>query len=281
MSADSPWLIDTTDKTFEVDVIERSKLGMVVVDFWAEWCAPCRMLGPVLEKLARELDGRFTLVKAETDHNPNAAEQFAVAGIPAVFAVMNGQVIDQFEGALPEPAIRQWLDGLEGRIALEKAVSLLDADRDHGLEQLRELCKTMEQDEQLIRAAQAFSSCNANEDVQVILDRLEERGFLEPEAEQLKSALALASHSGSDSSALRVQHTDNPSDRGIALSLAKALVGEGKYQEAFEVCLDLVENDRNQTGEEARLLMIDVFKALPPDSSLVSEYRRRLSMLLF
>ena len=102
MADDSPYVINTTDQTFDVDVIERSRLGLVVVDFWAQWCAPCRMLGPVLEQIATEANGEFTLVKAETDHNPNAATQFAVGGIPAVFAVYQGEVIDRFEGALPD-----------------------------------------------------------------------------------------------------------------------------------------------------------------------------------
>ncbi|MEC8473482.1 MAG: thioredoxin domain-containing protein, partial [Planctomycetota bacterium] len=105
MSQENPWLINTTDETFQVDVMERSKLGLVVVDFWAEWCAPCRMLGPVLEKLASESDGKFTLVKAETELNATAAGEFSVSGIPAVFAVVDGQVVDRFEGAMPEPAI--------------------------------------------------------------------------------------------------------------------------------------------------------------------------------
>ena len=95
MADDSPYVINTTDQTFDVDVIERSRLGLVVVDFWAQWCAPCRMLGPVLEQIATEANGEFTLVKAETDHNPNAATQFAVGGIPAVFAVYQGEVIDR------------------------------------------------------------------------------------------------------------------------------------------------------------------------------------------
>ena len=87
--AESKWIVNTTDDTFEADVFARSELGIVVVDFWADWCAPCRMIGPVLEKLAIDGDGRFTLVKALTDDNQEAANRFEVRGIPAVFAVLN------------------------------------------------------------------------------------------------------------------------------------------------------------------------------------------------
>ena len=104
MSQENPWLVNTRMRHFS-DVMERSKLGLVVVDFWAEWCAPCRMLGPVLEKLASEADGKFTLVKAETEQNSRCGE-FSVGGIPAVFAVVDGQIVNRFEGAMPN--LQSW-----------------------------------------------------------------------------------------------------------------------------------------------------------------------------
>ncbi len=281
MADDSPYVINTTDQTFDVDVIERSRLGLVVVDFWAQWCAPCRMLGPVLEQIATEANGEFTLVKAETDHNPNAATQFAVGGIPAVFAVYQGEVIDRFEGALPEPAIREWLSGLEGQSQLLRAIALVESDPNAGLEQLRSLVSEVERDDVLIRLAKVFWDNGCREEVQAILGRLEARGFLEQEAEQLKSMLALESHSGGDADEIRAKVSAAPDDLSLRLSLAKALVGGSEYAEAFDLCLDLVERDRLNTGEEARALMVEVFKSLPPESELVSEYRRKLSMLLF
>lgn len=274
-------VINTTDKTFDVDVMERSRLGLVVVDFWAEWCAPCRMLGPVLEQIAVEAEGEFTLVKAQTDHNPNAATQFAVGGIPAVFAVYQGEVLDRFEGALPEAAIREWLSGLEGQITLQDAIALVDSDPSAGLEQLRSLAGGVERDEVLIQLAKIFWDNGCREDVQAILDRLEARGFLEAEAEQIKSKLALESHSGGDIDDLRKQASLSPDDLALQLTLAKALVGGKEYPEAFDLCLDLVERDRQKTGEEARELMVEVFTSMPADAELVSEYRRKLSMLLF
>ena len=281
MADDSPYVINTTDQTFDVDVIERSRLGLVVVDFWAQWCAPCRMLGPVLEQIATEANGEFTLVKAETDHNPNAATQFAVGGIPAVFAVYQGEVIDRFEGALPESAIREWLSGLEGQSQLLRAIALVESDPNEGLEQLRSLVSEVERDDVLIRLAKVFWDNGCREEVQAILGRLEARGFLEQEAEQLKSMLALESHSGGDADEIRAKVSAAPDDLSLRLSLAKALVGGSEYAEAFDLCLDLVERDRLNTGEEARALMVEVFKSLPPESELVSEYRRKLSMLLF
>ena len=104
----NPNIIETSEATFERDVIERSKDVPVVVDFWATWCQPCRILGPILEKLAREGEGKFVLVKAETELVPNIAAGFGVRSIPAVFGIKDGRVVDSFLGALPESAIRAW-----------------------------------------------------------------------------------------------------------------------------------------------------------------------------
>src|SRR4030095_4418501 len=105
-------MADVTDQTFEQDVIERSKTVPVVVDLWAEWCGPCRTLGPIIEKVVGETGGAVELVKVDVDKNPQIANAFRVQSIPAVFAIKDRQVIDQFIGALPEPAVREFVQRL-------------------------------------------------------------------------------------------------------------------------------------------------------------------------
>ena len=124
----SSFVIEVTAKNFQEDVIDRSNSVPVVIDFWATWCGPCRMLGPVLEKLAGEYDGKFVLAKIDTDSESELALQFGVRSIPAVFAVRGGQAVDGFVGVQPEAVIRAWIDRLLPTPAetLAAAASLLE-----------------------------------------------------------------------------------------------------------------------------------------------------------
>jgi thioredoxin len=119
--------MDVTTETFERDVVERSREVPVVVDFWAAWCGPCRMLGPVLEREAEARRGEFALVKVDVDAHPELALRYQIQGIPAVKAFRDGQVVREFVGALPAAAIAQFLDELTGPSAAEKLVAELEA----------------------------------------------------------------------------------------------------------------------------------------------------------
>jgi thioredoxin len=105
----NPHVVNVTEATFATEVVERSKQVPVVVDLWAEWCAPCRQLGPVLERLAAEGNGSWVLAKVDVDANPRIAQALRVQGIPAVKAIVNADLVDEFTGALPEAQVREWL----------------------------------------------------------------------------------------------------------------------------------------------------------------------------
>jgi putative thioredoxin len=282
MNSSSPYVVNTTRQTFERDVLERSLQVPVVVDFWAAWCAPCRMLGPILEKLADEYAGKFLLVKADTEEVPEMAAAFGVQSIPAVFAIVRGAPAASFLGLLPEPQIRAWLDQILTQDLLKQAEGL-EQEEPHKAEALYR--STLEQVPDsapaLIGLARTLLAQERVEEAERLLTQLESRGFLEPEAEKLKAALTMRSKQGVDIAAVRAVAEAAPENLERQLELIEALSGAGQFQEALDLCLNLVERDREGAGEKARQMMIDIFRVLPDDSELTRTYRRKLSMLLY
>ena len=277
-----PWVVNTTAESFERDVLERSFEVPVVVDFWAAWCSPCRTLGPILENLAAQYAGRFILVKADTDQVQEAAMQFQVQSIPAVFGIVAGEVVDFFAGALPETQIRTWLDRLLQGSRLMEAQRLEATDPQRAEQVYREILGDQPKDASaLLGLGRLLVTQQRGEEAKAILAELESRGFLEPEAEKLKSALQLLDKGNVDLGALRQAVESEPGNLELRLQLAQALAGSGLYEEAFEICLTLVEQDRHGVGERARQVMVDIFRVLPEGSELVHEYRRKLAMLLY
>lgn len=277
-----PWVVNATAATFDRDVFQRSNEVPVVVDFWAAWCGPCRVLGPILEKLAREYAGRFVLVKADAERLPEAAIQFQVQSIPAVFGVVGGEIADFFAGALPESHVRVWLDRLLQAALLADARRCAETDPERAERNYREiLSQQPDNRDALIGLGNLLANSEREEEAKAILRQLESRGFLEPQAEKLRAALELRDQGSVDVTALRQAAEANPGNLEMQLQLAQALAGSGMHQEALEICLMLVERDRPGVGERARQVMIDIFRVLPEGSSLVSEYRRKLAMLLY
>ena len=278
----SPWIVETTAETFEEDVFDRSNTTSIVVDFWAPWCAPCRMLGPVLEKLAAEYDGQFVLVKANTDQMPEAAGRFQVQGIPAVFGLVGGEVVDSFQGVLPEDQLRMWLDQLLQTGELAAAARLEEIDLDKAEARYQSIIdQSPRQTTAKVGLARVLLAQEKVDECRQIIDELQQRGFLEPEAEKIRATLDLSSQQHGDLSALRSQVEAQPDNFALQLELARSLAAGQVYEEALQICLGLVGRDRQGSGEEARKLMIEVFRVLPDDSVLTTDYRRKLSLLLY
>jgi putative thioredoxin len=283
----SSWIVDADEATFEQAVIERSREMLVVVDFWATWCQPCRLLGPILEKLAREYDGKFLLVKADTDKMPSVASGFGVESIPAVYALRDGKMLDFFVGLMGEDQIRAWIDRLlpsPGEQLVAEARKLETPDPAAAEAKYRE---ALQREPNLAAARIGLASFKLSqgqtEEARTLIEDLEKRGYLEPEAERLKAQLHLAS-SGSapaDLESLAARAKANPQDFAAALAWAEALAAQGQYEQALTTALRLVESGKREFVEPARALMVDVFRMLGDDNPLTTEYRRRLSTALY
>jgi putative thioredoxin len=262
-----PTVVEVTDATFEQMVIEESKTRPVVVDLWAEWCGPCKSLGPILEKVAGERGGQFLLAKLDVDTNPSTAQAFGVQSIPTVVAFKDGQPVNGFVGAYPEQAVNEFVD------------SVLPSDAEVEVEEAKaeELAGDVEGAEQAYRDALAEDA--DNRDARVGLARiLVQRGLVD-EARELIAPVLPDPAAELVASAIRVRTwADDPAINEGAddLAEAKRLASAEQWEAALVKMLSLV-----RERPDAREAMIDVFNVLSDDDPLVLEYRRKLASALF
>ena len=278
-----PWIIEPTKETFDKDVIERSRQTPVIVDFWATWCGPCQELGPTLEKLAQDGQGQFILAKIDVDKQPEIAQWFGVEQIPVVFAIQNGQAVDQFMGVRSEDEIRQWLKQFQPsplEILLREAIALEATSASEAEAKYREAL-LLEKDLPVakIGLTRVLMVQHRDADAQALIAEMETRGYLEPEAQPIKAELELraAAMETGGVGAARAAVAANPENLDLQIQLADALAASHAYPEALDLCLDLVIKHKATMGEKAKSTMVQIFQALGPASELAQQYRRKLS----
>jgi len=285
--SNSPWVVETSAASFHEDVIERSKSMPVVLDFWAAWCQPCRKLGPMLERMANRFAGQFTLVKADVEETPEQAGAFQVNGIPAVFALRNGMVVDSFVGLLTEPQLQQWIESLlpsEADLLVQQAEACESTDPATAADLFR---KALEVEDDLIAASigliRVQLALEQIDEAENNLAKLKERGYLEPEAERLQAELQLRRSrvSGGDLAALELAVKQSPGDQAARLRWAEALLAAGNYEPGLTECLTVVEAGPGPNRDRARQLMVEAFKVLGEGNPLTGTFRRNLSLALY
>jgi len=253
-------VIDVTEATFQSEVLERSLRTPVVIDFWAEWCGPCKQLSPVLEKLAIEAQGAWVLAKVDVDANPRLAQMFRTQSIPMVYAIVGGQPIDAFTGVVPETQLRQWL----ARV-LEAAGMPVEVPEDPRLTAADDALV----DGDLDAAVRAYRKILAESPA----DQAAEAGLAQVDLlRRVQGADPAAAVAGADAA---------PDDVQAQLRAADVQVLAGEAEKAYARLVDLVRRTAGEDRETVRKHLVSLFTVAGPDDPAVTAARRALAMALF
>ena len=280
-------IVDVSEKDFEVVVIQESFRRLVIVDFWAPWCGPCKTLTPLLERVANQYEGKFLLAKVNSDENSNLAQKYQVRGIPNLKAIDCGETINEFSGAAPEAQLKQFIDQCipsEAKKLYRAAKKSMElGDLDLAKKQLAE-AQTIEPDNDEIRISQieVAIALKQTDEANEHLMNLKSVYKLEDKVKGLVSKIELMVHSQDAPSEkdLRSLIEKNPKDLEARLNLSKTLLAEENYQDALDVLLDIVKIDRNYKDDIGRKKIIEVFNLIGHDHVLIKQYRKTLAALL-
>ena len=286
---------DTTTQTFVKDVIEESKRQPVLIDFWAEWCGPCRQLTPMLEKAVRAAKGKVKLVKMNIDQHPAIPGQMGIQSIPAVIAFVDGRPADGFMGAIPESQVNAFIDKLsksmpgsgEASIAeiLKEAETLLAEGDPAGAAQV--YAEALSVDATNIAALAGLAKCyvttGAVDQAKQTLAMVPESRRNDAAVKAVQAAIDLAEQAKSVGpiGELEQKIAANPLDHQARFDLATALNAAGKRKEATTHLLEIVKRDRKWNDDGARKQLLQFFEAWGGTDEATVEGRKRLSTVLF
>jgi putative thioredoxin len=269
-------------------VMERSLEVPVVVDFWAEWCGPCKTLGPVLEKLAEEYGGAFELVKVDVDKNPRIAQAFRVQSIPLVYAFVGGQPVDGFQGAIPPAEVKKFIERLvpaPEKSALEVAREAVEANdlvtAKAAFEAvLRDKPDPAAAGEAHLGLARIALAGRDAAGATRHLDQIGEADAQYAQAQRLKGVLAFNADAGEEP-ALRATLAAEPKNAEAWYRLGATLATQLRYEDALDAFLKVVTLDRGYREDAGRKAMLSLFDLLGAENETSIKYRRRLAALLF
>jgi putative thioredoxin len=282
-TAESARVFDVTVEGFEQEVILKSREVPVLVDFWATWCAPCKALGPILEKLAGDYGGAFLLAKVDIDREQQLAGYFQIRSVPTVMLLKDGRVIGGFPGALPERQVRQFLaeHGIEPAVAAEPAA--IEMQPAEAVAQLRRaVAESPERPELQRDLALALVGVEEFTEAAALLDALPANLGTDPGVSRARSRIDLARwlESAPTRQALEQALAADPDDHGVRHLLGIRLVMAGAAEAGLSHLLELLRRNRGFEAGLPRRTLVDAFNVID-DEALVRTYRRQMTALLF
>jgi thioredoxin len=295
-------VIDVTEETFNTDVVERSRTTPVIIDLWAEWCGPCKQLSPVLEKLAAEAGGQWILAKVDVDANPQLSAALQVQSIPMVVAVLGGQLVDGFLGAMPEAQVKQWI----GQVLAVAEKMGMPVTAPAGAAETAEVADAMPDaipgQPGDPRAARGPGGPGAGgppvPPAYAEAREAMERGDLDAAAKAFEQELSASPGdpvataglaqvnlirrvTSYDQAQARRDAAERPADVDAQIKVADIELASGRVEEAFNRLLGVVRRTSGEEKDQARKHLVSLFDLLPPNEPLVKKARSSLSALLF
>ena len=281
--SNSPYIIDVTLENFQQVILEGSMQQPVLVDFWADWCAPCKALMPTLHKLAEEFQGQFILAKVNIEEQPELAQQFQVKSVPTLMLVGEGQLLDQFNGVKPESEIRAFLkQHLTNPVdAFKEQIKLLigEGELDQAQEMLQQAITQLPEDTDLqIDLARVLLQKNLATEAKTVLENLPEAEKARPQVKGLMAGLKFAEVAPS---AEKLAALGEREDSEANYLKAMAALLQGEHEQALERLLNLLRDDRAYQEGVAHKTLLEVFAMLGEGNPLVVKARRKLYTLMY
>jgi len=280
-------VIELSESMFDDEVLEVSKQQVVLVDFWAPWCGPCRMLGPILEKLSQDYEGRVRMVKVNADNAPQLSNRYQIRSIPMVMLFKNGQTVDQFMGVRQESEIRRFIDGHLPRVEDKDLAQARRLSSEGKLVEASQSYKTVialnpGQESARLELIQILLQLSLWDDAAQCFEILRSKKLNDPKIAAIEvlidaaQSLAATSSKSNQTTESLIDSSANPQQ---CLQAAQLAMLSGRWTQAMDLFLDLLARDRRFAGDLVRQSMLAIFQ-LCPDSQVVSQYRRKLGPLL-
>jgi putative thioredoxin len=287
MPGQSSWINDVTEETFEELVIRQSFERPVIVDFWAKWCGPCKTLTPILEKLVNEKNGAVALAKIDVDANQLLAQDFGIQSIPAVRIILQGQLIAQFNGLVPETQLRPLFDKLapkagkpsQTKPAAKKPLDPAEAEKLYR----QQIDEDPNNETARIELARLLVEQDRTEELEDLLSPIGAAGENGAEAAKLRGIVALRALAKDlpDEATLAKQLQAQPNHPELLYAMGCRLASKGQHQQALDMLLHAAELDRKLGESKVRNAMVQIFYVIGTRSETADQYRKRLTQLLY